>query len=156
MILLCFFALPATQGAPTNHNRLELFCPTSDKLIKSPANLWDVPPHWKSYEISFAQKIGSFKGAQWTGTNIGQVICVYATKNQTDSPILLYLNSLTQKPNNSHWHATSSGVLNCRQSKTNIEKNTSFSTKQCPFYVLMAPKSKQSTFEQSIKLKKQQ
>ena len=90
------------------------YCPPVSALTKDPeARTWSAGPSWKSYELSFVDKITLFSGAQWRGTNVGQIFCVYRGESETSFPVLLAYKTLAFEPNGGKWGANLGGYYNC-------------------------------------------
>lgn len=111
--------LPAVAGGPdqvapqTVENKF--YCPPIDALIKnSNTKTWSTHDgKWKSYDLSFVDKITKFSGAQWRGTNVGQIFCVYRGELETSFPILLAYSTLAYAPSGGYWSPNLGGYQNC-------------------------------------------
>lgn len=120
------------------------FCPTIDKLQKDPEKLtWSAPGGWQSFELSFVDKITRFSGAQWRGTNVGQIFCVYRGVENTAFPILLAYSIIALEPNGGKWSQNLGGYKNCESSQA-ID---------CPFSIRLRPEE-EDLYQQAEKLKK--
>lgn len=108
-------------------------CPPIKSLSKNDkTNTWSAEQgQWKSYELSFVDKIKNFVGAQWTGANVGQVTCVYRGASSSAFPILLVFHTLTYVPKDGKWSKDLGGYRNCK----------SLQRKECPFLIRIKSKS---------------
>ncbi len=115
-----------------------LYCPAIKALKKNPkTRTWSASGGWKSYDISFVQKIDAFIGVQWVGANVGQIICIYHGKVKTSFPILLVFHTLTMPPSGGKWSKDLGGYFNC------ISKQQS----DCSFVVMQKPPKQNLTKE---------
>lgn len=113
------------------------FCPPISALKKDPLQLtWSAKGGWKSYSTSFVTKVTQFWGAQWNGTNVGQITCIYHGMPKTSFPVLLVFHTLAHEPKTgnkeSNWSKNLGGYRNC------ASKNP----KKCPFKVQLKSKEK--------------
>lgn len=119
------------------------YCPQPNEIHKNPVNNnWTAQTKagfWKSYHFSFATTITRFVGAQWNGANVGQLTCIYHSKqrftmngqetSQRTLPILLVFHTLARQPSGAKWKHVATGIVNCYGQKI----------KDCPFVVNMKP-----------------
>jgi len=136
---LCWFALiPAYAGGdesvqgqqPVTQN--VLLCPPIAALKKNPdTQTWYTSGGWKSFDISFVDKVTQFSGAQWKGANLGQIFCVYRGDLATEFPILLAYNVLAFTPKGGQWSDDLGGYLNCEAPNR----------EDCPFIVRIKQES---------------
>lgn len=132
---------PVTQTAPTVKN--EFFCPAINALVKDPDTMtWSTAKGWKSFDMSFVDKITRFSGAQWRGTNVGQIFCVYRGESETSFPILLAYSTLTYEPQGGKWSANLGGYQNCE----------SPNQQDCPFSIRVKSEDI-DLYQQAAKLK---
>jgi hypothetical protein len=119
-------------------------CPSISALKKDPeTRTWFANAGWKSYDLSFVDKVTRFSGAQWRGTNVGQIFCVYRGESETDFPILLAYKILTYMPAGGEWSPNLGGYKNC---ETPLQEN-------CPFSIRVQA-STVDMYEQAEQLKK--
>lgn len=132
----------ATINPPKTVQNL-FYCPAIGALKKDPeSETWSADGGWKSYDLSFVDKITEFSGAQWRGTNVGQIFCVYRGKVKTDFPILLAYNTLAYAPKNGRWSANLGGYQNCETADQ----------KECPFSIRLK-REEIDIYEQAAQLK---
>ena len=113
------------SNAPTPVSLVQ-YCPSIDQLNKDSAALtWSAPGGWQSYQKSFAVKINRFTGAQWSGIQIGQIICTYGSNEKGTFPIQLLYNKLVFQPTGGAWGQNMGGYINCKSNDLN----------DCPFPV---------------------
>jgi len=117
-ILLIILALSASSAmadsaAPSDHF---FFCPMPQELEKEPVKkTWSAQRlQWRSYEISFVDKVTKFLGAQWVGANVGQLTCVYSGDDPKEFPILLIFSTLVYSPETDKWSKDLGGFRNCK------------------------------------------
>jgi hypothetical protein len=119
------------------------YCPPINSLHKDPnTHLWAGPTGWQSYDISFVDTIQQFSGAQWRGTNVGQIFCVYRGPSATDFPVLLAYKVMTYTPQGGKWSHNLGGYQNCE----------SPDPADCPFSIRVKPPAT-DIYEQAEKLK---
>jgi hypothetical protein len=120
------------------------YCPPISALVKSSDTFtWSAPDGWKSFDMSFVDKITHFAGAQWRGTNVGQIFCVYRGELETSFPILLAYNVLAYAPHGGKWSANLGGYQNC---ETPEQQN-------CPFSIRLKPEAV-DLYQQAEQLKR--
>jgi hypothetical protein len=121
-----------------------VFCPPINALVKNPeTRTWSSPYGWKSYEMSFEDKLTEFSGAQWRGTNVGQIFCVYRAESPTAFPVLLAYNVLAFTPQGGKWSENLGGYENCESSNP----------QDCPFTIRIK-QEKEDLYEQAERLKR--
>lgn len=130
MLCLCSaISIAATQTpAVTTIAKNVVFCPTSNSLKKDPqTKTWSAQQGlWKSYEISFVDKVGQFLGAQWAGANVGQLTCIYQGNNKNTFPILLIYHTIVYAPSSGRWSPNLGGYANC---KSELQQDCPFRTR---------------------------
>ena len=99
------------------------YCPHVAELVKTNLKWSTKNGKWKSHEESFAKEIEYFKGAQWVGIIVGQVICLYQGKESFDFPIALESTRtlLVLEPQGGAWKqrtpdrksCSSNNIINC-------------------------------------------
>lgn len=128
--------------AATNPNAYS-YCPQLNEIHKNRVNNnWTAQTKagfWKSYHFSFATSITRFVGAQWNGANVGQLTCIYHSKqsfsmngqqsSQHTLPVLLVFHTLARQPSAGKWKHVATGIVNCYGTKIS----------DCPFVVNMKP-----------------
>lgn len=95
------------------------YCPEKEKLVKT-GMIWTAEDKWKSHDESFAEKISEFLGAQWTGINLGTIICIYGDQAVVDFPIALepiYVMSALE-PQGDNWSVNVKGYRFCHSTNT--------------------------------------
>lgn len=157
MLILLFLLLPITTFADnssqtdTNNSTATtsqkpknlFFCPPIKSIKKDPVKLtWSAPGGWKSYEISFDNKIIEFYGAQWNGENVGQITCLYKGDVPSAFPILLVFDTLTYQPSGGQWSKDLGGYQNCVSRKRS----------DCPFKIRLKP-PKEDVYKEAEQLK---
>lgn len=141
---------PSSAGQPassTHKNTLPtLFCPPLNRITKNAANLWvsSYGGAWKSFNESFAKELVQFKGAQWKGVGVGNIVCIYIAKNKTTFPVQLIYSVLTKNPTETKKILQKSSEVPINwQEKSYIEegqkqilsncKSKQSDTRNCPF-----------------------
>ena len=144
VIIFVLYGLPLLSLAQGGEAQKNIFyCPDIKKLHKDPEQLtWSAVGGFQSFELSFVEKITRFSGAQWRGTNVGQIFCVYRGADETSFPILLAYNVLTLEPVGGKWSNNLGGYKNCESSEL-ID---------CPFSIRLAPQQ-EDLYQQAAKLK---
>jgi len=104
---------------------------------------WSAPNGWQSYDQSFVDKVTRFSGAQWRGTNVGQVFCVYRGPSDISFPVLLAFKVLTLAPTGGQWSDNLGGYKNCESSDP----------KECPFVIRIKGPS-EDIYEKAKQLKR--
>lgn len=95
------------------------YCPEKEKLVKTNM-IWTAEDKWKSHDESFAEKISEFLGAQWTGINLGTILCIYGDQAVVDFPVALepiYV-MLALEPQNDNWSVNIKGYRFCHSTNT--------------------------------------
>lgn len=117
--------------AAENKQPSQYLCPPVSSIQKDPVKLnWFVQTtegYWKSYKISFASQLVEFTGAEWVGENVGQIFCVYSSKqnltiqgqshSQPTLPVVLVFGTLTKQPSGFSWTHPRQGVYMCKSEK---------------------------------------
>lgn len=89
------------------------YCPQPTDLVRNGVN-WSAPGGWKSNQVSFTTQLRRFIGAQWIGTNVGRVLCLYTGDNINDFPVQIVLPALAILPDLPVWDTTSdTSQVNC-------------------------------------------
>jgi hypothetical protein len=119
------------------------YCPATSTLQKDPmTHTWSAPDGWKSYDMSFTDKLTHFSGAQWRGTNVGQIFCVYRGEIATEFPVLLAYRVLTYEPQGGRWSVNLGGYHNCETPNQ----------EECPFIIRLQQPT-EDMYEQAGKLR---
>lgn len=135
---------PPANGEGGQSDLITLNCPEPSALVKNTTKMtFASKGGWKSYERSFVTQVDTFKGAQWQGINVGQVMCVYTGKPAGTFPIYLYFDHLTLTPNGGNWVAQKGQYSNCGSKNRN----------DCPITVRLPPKQ-QNMYQEATDLKK--
>jgi hypothetical protein len=155
-LLLGISALAQTNSNSTsgpsnqilNFNRASLIkahCPQPSQLTKSPdTRIWSYRKFWRSYNPSLAKSLNVFSGAQWSGSTVGSIICIYNNKENSLFPVLVYFSGLTKMPTGENWQQTRGGYRNCKQGDVT----------KCSFYAFTPSKKKVDLYEEALKLRK--
>ncbi len=135
-----------------------LTCPSPSQLVKTKDNLWQFGQFWRSFEASFAQKLNRFQGAQWQGSEAGNIICIYtyAAPNSTGDkdkdftfPVEIYFTGYTKLPDDKtqrqNWVQVKNNYFNCLQPDV----------KSCPFLAYVKNTKKIDYYKTAIELRKQ-
>ncbi len=123
---------PLANSNATAPVSLVQYCPSIDQLSKdSSALTWSAPGGWQSYQKSFAIKVNHFTGAQWSGIQVGQIICTYRSNEADTFPIQLLYNKLVFQPTGGTWGQNMGGYINCKSNDIN----------DCPFPVKLTQKT---------------
>ncbi len=137
-LLLCLTSLIGSntimaQGKETT----TAYCPDISELVKDPKTLYwgTAQQHWRSYSMSFADKITHFLGAQWTGASVGTIFCLYKGEGMTFI-VKLQFDTLVIPPSGGKWSKDLGQFKNCRSLETEITQQ------DCPFFPLKKPESK--------------
>lgn len=134
-LLLGFSVYAQNNGATNKTSKVKnlFFCPSIKSIKKDPKKLtWSAPGGWQSYEISFVNKLTKFYGAQWTGTKVGQITCLYQGDTPSSFPVLLVFDTLTYQPSGGKWSKDLGGYQNCVARKR----------ANCPFKIRVKPPEK--------------
>lgn len=130
------YALPFVPGQPITSSSppqpATITCPAINELVRNPSTLkWEGkdPLRWKPYEMSFETSISRFSGAQWHGTKIGQLFCVYHSPVPASFPILVLFHAQVLEPTGLKWSKNLGDYRNC------ISQNL----KDCAFVPAPAP-----------------
>ncbi len=144
---LSFAATSATikLSARTNLTR---YCPPVNKLYKNTQNQWGSQDgNFRDFEISLANQLDQFVGAQWQGANLGYVTCVYRPHDPNVFFVTLLFNQLTYEPNTDKtaWTKDQKGSwFNCHSTHPS----------DCPF--LIRPQPKQGNiYDEAARLKEE-
>ncbi len=123
------------------------FCPDiRDLRFNAVSGYWEAEDGWRSAEKSFSERLDIFVGAQWRGTNVGRVACIYRSNKPGEFPIQISRDTLVLNPDgirdlSGHYDpdiplwepdAQRSSSLNC--------KPKGGSVCDCPFFPLEQPK----------------
>lgn len=131
-------------GVPPQPVQNIFYCPPVTALTKDPTSrTWSATNGWKSYDLSFVDKITRFSGAQWRGTNVGQILCIYRGALDTDFPIILAYKILTYVPQGGKWSNNLGGYANCE----------SPSQADCPFSIRLQ-QQQEDIYQQAEQLKR--
>lgn len=122
-------------------------CPDPKDLVKNPKSMTWSADHklWKSFNLSFVNKVATFLGAQWHGEGIGQVTCLYQGKDKTSFPVMLIYHIFGHEPQGTAWSKNLGGYRNCKSNDPT----------ECPFTVELKP-GKVDIFKEAEKLRKTQ
>ena len=123
------------------------FCPAISELqYSSFTNYWSAEGGWRSAEKSFSSEMAIFVGAQWRGTNVGRIACIYKSNNAGEFPIQISRDTLVLSPSELK---DRSGMLDpstpiwVPDAKRRATYNCSPATGSvcdCPFYLMEQPK----------------
>lgn len=71
-------------------NTATVLCPKIDEIaFNARSRRWDSKTGWESEESTIGDSLKTFIGAQWTGFETGEVVCVYTTKASQGFPVTL-------------------------------------------------------------------
>lgn len=148
----------AVGDKKTKHHIMQ--CPDISALKKikegKRENTWFANGGWQSNDISFADQVKQFVGAQWKGSNLGNLVCVYETlqlgvQRSITFPILLRYHVLVFLPtkNEGQWERSSDAsnmdsVMNCHS------KNP----EDCQFLSSAEEKEEKDVFQALLDVKK--
>lgn len=105
----------ATISTPKSLPTGYIECPKVENLHKDlKKKTWGNKHGWKSYETSFANDISTFLGAQWQGVKIGNISCLYKSKEGLTFPIILHYSRLVYEPSGKNWGKNLGGYMNCK------------------------------------------
>ena len=143
LLLSVILLAPSATMAATPVTKT-FYCPQVGELKKDPNKMtWSADnKHFRSYDTSFSNKVDQFIGAQWVGTNVGQITCIYRAFAKSAFPVLLVFHTLTLEPNGNAWTKNLGGYKNCDTSDR----------KQCPFTIKLQQKSG-DIYEEAERLK---
>lgn len=142
-IFAAFTSTVAVAAAPPQS--VHAICPAPNTLTKDPKTmLWSAPGGWKSYQSSFANKMGKFMGAQWDGVEVGQVVCLYQPADPYAFVVQLFYNKIVFEPTNPPWSKNLKGYRNCASHNLN----------DCAFMIRLKPKGNKNIYQQLDNYKK--
>ena len=82
-----------------NTNPDAIYCPSIKNIKYNPSTeLLETEDGWKSTQKLLAPKIQKFSGAQWSGWQTGNVICVYKSASSDGFPITMTVSVPINKP----------------------------------------------------------
>lgn len=111
--------MPCVSAEDQKEQQLS-YCPDVSSLVLQ-GTTWSAPGHWRSYQVSFMTQVTRFLGAQWTGTNVGRVVCLYAGDNPNDFPVQLVFPSLARVPGRPVWQLSDDGAsANCLSHQSQV------------------------------------
>jgi hypothetical protein len=90
------------------------YCPQASSLKLSQDLWWTAPGDWKSDSQSFVSEIDHFIGVQWTGINVGKVICLYRGKGKANFPVAMIRETLVPEPSGNLWGPNQQGQRSCQ------------------------------------------
>lgn len=93
--------------------------------------------------MSFSKNLKSFNGAQWTGVNVGQIICIYSPADTSELPVMLYFKSISNEPNAQLWSKNQGDYKNCVSDDPN----------KCQFLVKLKPKKTLDIYKEAESLR---
>ena len=73
---------------------------------------------FRSYDVSFAEHINRFLGAQWEGVNLGTVYCLYQGDRMAFN-ITVQFHALSYTPVGGRWSNNLGGYRNCISNNIN-------------------------------------
>ena len=119
-------------------------CPPVSDLVLTSNRYWaSKDATFRNFDISVSNQIDGFLGAQWEGTNIGRIACVYKPHPPEVFLITLLYNDLAFLPTGKNWKATNNGRwYNCKSN--NIIA--------CPFSIRAKP-PKENLYNEALQLK---
>lgn len=78
-------------------------CPPIEALEQTHDKRWKAPGGWLSSDPSFVTSLQEFYGAQWSGVNVGSVVCMYIKSGRHDFPVSIYRPTVVKTPNGGAW-----------------------------------------------------
>ncbi len=150
VVTVCVFAqAPSLPGNVCFHMLQPgaSFCPDLNELRFNPSTgFWEADGAWRSAEKTFSDRMDVFVGAQWRGTNVGRVACIYRSNKQGEFPIQMSRDTLVLRPDQIRdlsgtydpdiplWEQDPQrpASLNCKPQGGSIC--------DCPFFILEKPK----------------
>lgn len=115
------------------------YCPIAAELYQE-KHIWKAPGGWRSFSTSFTPVAAGFMGAQWKGSNIGTIFCVYSG-GDGDFPITIQRGNLTKKPLSGHENWTpKDGYMDCQGTEVT----------NCPYILRKVKKQTMNQIYQSI------
>ena len=134
IVLLLIISLPSIADDIIGTPGPTITCPPLNKIFQNSDRYWGTADgHFRNFDISVSNKLDTFLGAQWQGTNIGRITCVYKPHPPEVFLITLLYNDLAYLPTSKTWKSTQKGTIyNC----------TSTDVTACPFSIrAKAPKT---------------
>ena len=139
IISLGFFAAAAHAQVEPSIQMHKVMCPPAAALVLNQrTHMWSAVGGWKSYQQSFVQQVEEFLGAQWSGINVGEVLCIYRGKDEHTFPVTLAFSHLTNQPTGHSWSKDLGGYRKCQPT----QGGELASRHSCAFYVRVAVKIK--------------
>ena len=131
-----------------NAETVSVTCPKPSLLIKSDEHKWYYQKFWRSYNTSFASKLDIFKGAQWSGSDVGSIICIYSdsannattTNKDISFPVEIHFSGLVKIPTGENW------VSQPKKTYKNCLQND---VKKCGFIVYVKSNKKIDYYKES-------
>lgn len=121
-------------------------CPPLNAIFQNSQRYWGTADsHFRNFDISVSNKLDAFLGAQWQGTNIGRITCVYKPHPPEVFLITLLYNDLAYLPTGKNWKLVQKrGVYNC----------TSRNVTDCPF-AIRAKTPKSNIYKDALELRQE-
>jgi hypothetical protein len=113
-------------------------CPRLESLVQDSQMKWGAPGGWKSSDPSFVRSLTQFIGAQWSGVNVGEVLCLYIKSGRSDFPVTLRKQIIVLSPTGGGWSADKGGYKDC----------TSTDIRECAFEIPQNTKTRRSIYEE--------
>ncbi|OGT65967.1 MAG: hypothetical protein A3J38_10335 [Gammaproteobacteria bacterium RIFCSPHIGHO2_12_FULL_45_9] len=111
----------------------QMVCPAPSALMLNPDDhTWFVKGGWQSFSTSLESRIDRFLGAQWQGSQVGTIFCLYQPADSLSFPVKLQYNRLVNEPSGQAWRKNQGGYRNCVSGNPNA----------CPFVALGAAQTK--------------
>lgn len=134
-------AAPNTQTTVAAKPAKTFVCPLPAALFQK-KHIWQAIGGWRSYSTSFTSEALNFLGAQWKGSNVGKIFCVYGGQ-PGDFPITIQRANLTFKPKGGNW-TLKDGYMDCQGADP----------QQCPYVLRVVKAETMGEIYQSIRLMK--
>jgi hypothetical protein len=138
LMMLVSLSYTAMGLDPAQLQFTPITCPPKEQLFKNSFSKWSAEGDWKSDEVSFAESIAKFSGAQWQGVNWGQLICTYAPAGKPTFPIALFYQGLVPEPKGYSWEAHHQGLIECHGR----------TVQDCTFLVVKKNETPQNIYEE--------
>lgn len=145
-MLLIAIHFPCMADDPLQLPGPTLTCPPLNKIFQNSGHYWGTADgHFRNFDISVSNKLDSFLGAQWEGTNIGRITCIYKPHPPEIFLITLLYNDLAYLPTGKKWTLLrKEGSYNC------ISTNVA----DCPF-TIRAPAPKVDIYQEASELRQE-
>lgn len=113
-IYLCSVCSKMYPSLPPQTSPTMRTCPPPHSLSQDHSTqYWSAEnQHWRTHTMSFAKQIKRFIGAQWNGSTIGTMYCLYQGPEMT-FPIKLEYDTMVSSPSGGKWSKDLGHFKNC-------------------------------------------